>query len=140
MTSDRDDKLADQQREVEQTLNEIMDAVRRKDVDHLEGLNLYGPSFTKFDDFEPLGRQDAETCRHSEREGLLGLKAADFRFHELKVDLFGEAAVATFILGENMTTEAETISVKARSTMVFVRGGNRWKIAHEHFSAFKTNP
>jgi ketosteroid isomerase-like protein len=58
----------------------------------------------------------------------------------LKVDLFGEAAVATFILEENMTTEGETLSVKARSTMVFVRGDDRWKIAHEHFSAFKSNP
>lgn len=131
--------LAEQQ-QVERTLREIMDAVRRKDVDRLEAFHLYGPKFTKFDDFEPLDRQDAEACRRSEREGIEAAEAAEFSFSDLKVDVFGTIAIATFVLDENLRVGGEAIKAKARSTMVFAKIENDWKIVHEHFSAFKANP
>src|SRR5262245_51820830 len=128
------------QQQVERTLRDIMEAARRKDLDRIEAFHLYGPKFTKFDDWEPLDRQDAEQCRRSEREGLEAAETAEFSFGNLKVDIFGHVAIATFVLDESVRVGGETITAKARSTLVFVKVENDWKIAHEHFSPFKANP
>lgn len=58
------------QQEVIDTLHDIMAAAAAKDFARLAEHHLDGPKFTKFDDFEPLDRQDAPTARRSEEEGL----------------------------------------------------------------------
>lgn len=140
VTSALDDPRPDLQREVTAMLHDLLEAVRDRDVDRLESLHRYGPKFTKFDDFEPLHRQDAETCRLAEREGIEGLDEADFTLRDLQVDVFGQVSVATFVLEQRMRAGAETVSADARSTLVLVREDGRWRITHEHFSAFKANP
>ena len=49
----------DSQKAVAARLEEILDACRVKDFDRLVAYHLAGPKFTKFDDAEPLDRQDA---------------------------------------------------------------------------------
>ena len=76
----------------------MMAAARERDVDELESYHWFGPKFTKFDDFEPLDRQDGETTRRLEREAILAVEEFDARVVELQVDVFGQAAVATFVM------------------------------------------
>jgi hypothetical protein len=45
---------------------EVLDACRLKDFDRLVAYHLAGPEFSKFDDAEPLDRQDAETGMRAE--------------------------------------------------------------------------
>jgi ketosteroid isomerase-like protein len=125
--------------EVESTLKQIMSAARRRAVDELESYHAFGPKFTKFDDFEPLGRQDAETTRRLERETLIGVKEFTPDVVDLKVDVFGPVAVATFVMAYDVVTEDEQMSLRARSTMVFAHDKARWLIVHEHFSPFPSN-
>ena len=135
------DPFPDAQAAVERRLREVMDAAQTQDVDRLESYHLYGPKFTKFDDFEPLERQDAETTRQLEREAITGVKAFVPHVADLKVDVFGPVAVATFVFNYDVTTnDGEELSVRARATLVFVEDGAAWKIVHEHFSPFKGNP
>jgi len=129
-----------EQREVEATLHAIMQAVQRKDLTGLAGFHLHTPKFTKFDDFEPLDRQDAETARRSEEEGLGGVEGFRYRLDDLKVDVFGPVAVATFVFDYGFDSDGQAMALRARSTMVFVKDHGAWKIAHEHFSPFKSNP
>jgi len=133
------DAFPEEQVEVAEALGEVMDAARRKDADRLDGLHLYGPKFTKFDDWEPLDRQDAETARKIERDALASLKAFRPSVRDLKVDVFGPVAVATFVFPYEIETAEGKSLVKARSTIVFVRDRGRWKIAHEHHSAYRPN-
>ena len=131
----------DEQAKVEQRIRDIWSAVQNKDVDRLESYHLFGPKFTKFDDFEPLERQDAETTRRLEREAFTGVKAFVPNVTDLKVDVFGPVAVTTFVVDYDLTTEDdEELSLRARSTLVFAKDGPEWKIVHEHFSPFKGNP
>lgn len=58
-----DDQFEVEQRHVEATLHGIMEAVQGKDFARLAGYHLQSPKFTKFDDFEPLDRQDAATAQ-----------------------------------------------------------------------------
>lgn len=126
--------------EVERTLHQIMSAARRQSVDELESYHAFGPKFTKFDDFEPLGRQDADTTRRLEREALTGVKEFAPAIVDLKVDVFGPVAVATFVMRYDVVTEDdEQLSLRARSTMVFAQDEGRWLIVHEHFSPFTSN-
>jgi ketosteroid isomerase-like protein len=67
---------------------------------------------------------------------------SDFNYsvHDFKADVFGDFAIATFTIDYSMKMGEEAASAKARSTMVFVKDGDNWKITHEHFSSFKSNP
>jgi ketosteroid isomerase-like protein len=135
------DLFPEAQAAVERRLREIMNAAQTKDVDRLESYHLFGPKFTKFDDFEPLDRQDAETTRRLEDEAITGVKAFVPHVHDLKIDVFGPVAVSTFVFEYDVTTnDDEQLAVRARSTLVLAKDGTEWKIVHEHFSPFKSNP
>ena len=126
--------------EIERTVHQIMSAARRQAVDELESYHAFGPKFTKFDDFEPLERQDADTTRRLEREAITGVKEFTPSVVDLKVDVFGPVAVATFVMNYDVVTvEDERLQLHARSTMVFANCEGRWLIVHEHFSPFAAN-
>jgi ketosteroid isomerase-like protein len=128
---------AQAQAEVTATVHAIMAAATRRDVDALDAFHAFGPKFTKFDDFEPLARQDAETTRRLEREAVCGVAAFTARVEDLKVDVFGPAAVATFVLDYGaVTNDDETMAFRARATLVLVTHQGRWLIVHEHLSPF----
>ena len=131
---------AEGQTQVAQRIQEIMAAVQEQDLDLLESYHLWGPKFTKYDDWEPLERQDAETTRRIEREGIGGARAITASASQLKVDVFGRVAIATFVFDYGITLDTdERVAAKARSTMVFVKDGSEWLVTHEHLSAFKAN-
>ena len=88
----------DERAEVERTLHQIMSAARRQAVEELESYHASGPKFTKFDDLEPLERQDADTTRRLEREAITGVKEFAPDIVDLKVDVFGPVAVTTFVM------------------------------------------
>jgi ketosteroid isomerase-like protein len=59
---------------------------------------------------------------------------------DLKIDVFGNVAIATFILDVSFKTTAAQVQKQERSTMLFVKKDEVWKITHEHFSPFKPGP
>jgi hypothetical protein len=125
---------------VEERLTAIMTAARTKAVDELESYHAFGPKFTKFDDFEPLERQDGETTRRLEREAILSVEGFSPEVVDLKVDVFGRAAVATFVMAYDVAEPGgERHSFRARATMVFASEDGQWLIVHEHFSPFVAN-
>ncbi len=130
-----------EQLEVERRLEDIMSAARRQAIDELESYHAFGPKFTKFDDFEPFERQDGETTKRLEREAILGVKEFDPRIVDLKVDVFGQVAVTTFVMEYRVVDDAgDSHSFRARATMVFAKADAAWLIVHEHFSPFITQP
>jgi ketosteroid isomerase-like protein len=129
-----------EQEAVEQRLAEIMSAARRKAIDELESYHAFGPKFTKFDDFDPLERQDAETTKRLEREAILGVQEFSPEVVDLKVDVFGAVAVTTFVMEYDVVPEQdERVSFRARATLVFAKDDGQWLIVHEHFSPFVAN-
>lgn len=134
-----DKPYAQEQLEVERRIEDIMSAARRQAVDELESYHAFGRKFTKFDDFEPLERQDADTARRLEREAILGVEEFDPRVVDLKVDVFGPMAVTTFVMNYAVVAEGERHELRARGTLVLANEGSEWLIVHEHFSAFVAN-
>jgi len=126
--------------EVERRLMRVMSAARRHAIDELESYHAFGPKFTKFDDFEPLDRQDAEATKRLEREAILSVREFVPEVIDLKIDVFGAVAVTTFVMAYDVTTEQdEHYSFRARATLVFANDDGSWLIVHEHFSPFVAN-
>lgn len=117
-------------------VDEVFEAAARQEFDRLDGYHLYGPKFTKFPT-PPLGREDAEAARKGEHDGLAGISDLSLRADGLKIDVFGDAAIATFILDSSYAVGGKTTQSTARGTLVFVNDHGSWKIAHEHFSPFQ---
>ncbi len=126
-----------QQKEVRDALAGIFEAAKQKDFARLEEYHLYGPMFTKFDISETSSREDASTARERERSGIAPLQDLRMEARDLKIDVFGDVAVATFIFDCGFRNGAAMVNKSARSTLVFVKNGGRWKITHEHHSLFK---
>ena len=133
---------ADQQRDkvqIEQRLNQIFDAAEKKDFDRLESYHLYGPGFTKFAPESPT-RMDAAAARKGERDGLQAVNDLFMKAQDLKVDVFGNTGIATFIFDYGFKAGTNSFQKQSRATLVFVKDSGEWKITHEHFSPPKAGP
>ena len=86
-----------EQAQIRRRLDEIIDAAEKKDFNRLDSYHLYGQKFTKFAPEAP-GRQDAEAARKGEHEGLAAATGLAMRADDLKIDVFGRVAIATFVL------------------------------------------
>jgi len=117
---------------VEKRLNEIFDAAAKKELKRLDSYHLYGPRFSKFG-AEPH-RLDSEAARAGEHAGLTAVENVQMRARDLKIDLFGSVAIATFLMEVNFSSGGREGSSTARGTLVFVHSDGEWKITHEHFS------
>jgi len=130
----------DEQVAIKNLITDIFESAIAKDFEKSESYHLFGPKFTKFDDWEPLEKQNAEMTRKSEREAFSAMDKFTYKTQNMKVDVFDKVAIATFILDYVAQVGTDELSAKARGTLVFVKDGENWKITHEHFSAFKPNP
>ena len=125
--------------QIERRLKEIFDAAEKKDMDRLDSYHFYGPHFTKFSG-ATAARQDSAVARAGEHEGLGSIDGLLMQAENLKIEVFGSTAVATFILDCSFMAGNHGVDKKEQATMILVREGDQWKIVHEHFSAFKTAP
>jgi ketosteroid isomerase-like protein len=120
-------------------LGEIIHAAETKDLALLDSYHWYGPHFTKFASKGP--RLDAAAAREGEHKGLSALAGLKLRTEDLQIDLFHDAAVATFTMvatigGTNSANpQTNPTTKRERGTLVFVKHEGSWKIVHEHFSA-----
>ena len=123
-----------QEVQIRQRLDQIIDAAQKKDFPRLDSYHLYGPKFTKFATESP-GRLDAEAARKGEHDGLGAATDLVMRAEDVRINVFGDVGIATFVLDYSFKARTDRIQKKALTTMVFVRDGGEWKITHEHLSA-----
>ena len=121
------------QAQIQQCLQEILSAAESKDLTRLDSYHLYGPKFTKFTGSSP-DRLDAAAGQKGEHDGLGAAKGLKMRADALKIDVFDDVGIATFILDYSFESGGEVVHRKDRSTLVFVKESGQWKIAHEHLS------
>lgn len=125
-----------EQQAVAETIRAVFRAAELKQVDLLESYHLYGPQFTKFDEFGG-GREDAAATQAAEGRAVAAVKTFKANVENLKVDLLGQAAVATFIVTYSAELAEGTATGRLRSTVVLAKHGRSWKIVHEHYSALR---
>ncbi len=118
---------------INRRLQEIFAAAENKNFERLDSYHAYGPKFTKYSGTS-AERRDAAASRKGEHDGLAALKGLTMRIHDLKIDVFGEVAITTFMLDYSFDSGGETVSRRDRSTLVFIKQHGDWKITHEHLT------
>jgi ketosteroid isomerase-like protein len=133
VSSGRREEPEGQKAAVADTIRQLFRAAEERRLDRVEALHSYGPEFSKFDEFG-LGREDAAQTREAERRSLASVKSLRASVRDLKVDLLGEAALATFILDYTAETTQGLAAATLRSTVVPRSDRGRWLVVHEHYS------
>lgn len=130
------DMFEEDQERIKKMLVDIFEVARAKNMESLDTYHLNSPKFSKFDDGEIPQRQDYEMAKRTEEELFTSISGFDYELPDVKVDVFDDVAITTFILDYSVGLGDTTLSAKSRGTLVFVKDGDAWKIAHEHFSPY----
>jgi len=126
-------RFGSEEAQVKQRLAEILNAAEAKDLPRLDSYHWYDPHFTKF---AATGqRLEAVAAREDEHKGLSAPVGLKLRTDDLRIDVFDDAAVATFMMVATIKPGADAITKRDRGTLVFVKHEASWKFVHEHFSA-----
>ena len=106
---------------------------RNRDWEALRAAHLEGPKFSEFAD--GMQRNDFDAMLAREIAGLSTLEGFSIDWRDLKIDVFGDVAVATaFPIYTGTSADGQGIELEKRATMVYVKTSTGWKIAHEHLS------
>lgn len=134
--SDKDKK------EVASVIFGFFEAGKNKDLTALGGFHSDRGSFTKFDENPPYTRQNSDDAFIHEQAAFANISDYTYQIDDLRIDLHGDVAVATFYLAykgmfvNDYSFEGSPVGSRSRVTMVLARTAKGWKIAHEHFSSF----
>jgi ketosteroid isomerase-like protein len=129
-------------RDVEAVIVAFFEAGKDKDLSNLSGFHAGADRFTKFDENPPYTRQNSDEAFVHEQAAFANISDYSYTIEGLRVDLFGDVAVATFYLTyrgmfvNDYSFEGSPVGSRARVTMVLARTPAGWKIAHEHLSRF----
>lgn len=133
---------ADDRKRVEAVIFAFFEAGKNKDLTSLGDFHLSRQAFTKFDENPPFTRQNSDEAFVHEQAAFANISDYSYQIEGLRVDLFGDVAVATFYLTykgifvNDYSFEGSPVGSKDRVTMVLQKTPQGWKIAHEHFSRF----
>jgi ketosteroid isomerase-like protein len=129
------DEFPEEQEELQKVLDGIFMSFRDKDADKLISYHIYSSKFTEFRNdasrFGSVGNEEYE-------RGFVGaISAFDYNLGDLKINVFGDMAIATFEADFRPTIAGQVHQIWANVTLVFVKVNDTWKITHEHFSQFE---
>jgi len=132
--------------EIESLIRAFFEAGKNKEIASLDGFHAPSDSFTKFDENPPYTRQNSEEAFVHEQAAFANISDYNYTIEDLRVDLLGDVAVATFYLAysgmfvNDYSFEGSPVRSRARATIVATRTQKGWKIVHEHFSRFPDLP
>ena len=129
-------------KEITSVIFAFFEAGKNKDLSSIEDFHSSPSTFTKFDENPPYTRLNSEEAFVHEQAAFANISDYDYKIDDLRIDLFGETAVATFYLTykgmfiNDYSFEGSPVGSRVRATMVLTRTQRGWRMAHEHLSRF----
>jgi len=111
-----------------------LDAIKNKDEGAVR--TLFSQRYSKFDDWPPYERQDSSKALENEFGAFKVLSNYSYELKDFRADIFGDTAIATFIIHYHAVLRNAPYDVTSRVTAIVIREFPGWKIAHEHYSRF----
>jgi ketosteroid isomerase-like protein len=111
-----------------------LDGIKNKDEKVVR--SIVDESYSKFDDWPPFRRQEAEEALRNEFGAFQVLSNYTYELKDFKANVFGDVAIATFQLHYQGEIRNRHFEVNSRVTSVLKKHDSDWKIVHEHFSRF----
>ncbi len=130
----------DDERKIKNVIYGVLEAGKNRNFSLLSKLYAGDDTFSKFDDTPPYSRQTVEEAIAQEEIAFASLSDYQYAIRELKIDLIGVVAIATFyldyggVLVNNYTFEGRTISISSRATYVLEKRASGWVVVHKHIS------
>jgi len=116
-------------------LREVIDGIARDamgaNIEGLKAAHLHSEKFTKFGP-RNFDRQDVAATDESEAAFFSSIKSLDYQVRDLKIDVFGRVAVATYYPHVSFVKDGEAKELTGRQTFVFLKTAEGWKLVHEH--------
>ncbi|MEM2111683.1 MAG: nuclear transport factor 2 family protein [Candidatus Bathyarchaeia archaeon] len=122
---------------VRNVLIQRIDAIKNRDAKVLESL-IDKERYTKFDDWPPFSLQGSEALENEARAFKV-LKEYNYETKSWKIDIYGDSAIATFIIKYRGKIRDLNFNIRSRVTVFLVRHEEKWKIVHEHWSRFPSD-
>ena len=111
-----------------------IDGIKDKDQQSIADL-VDEERYTKFDDWPPFERQGLSGLDR-EGKGLRVLEEYDYETSDWQIDVFGDSALASFIVNYRGRIRDLKFNIRSRVTAFLLRRDGRWKLVHEHWSRF----
>jgi ketosteroid isomerase-like protein len=112
---------------------------KTKEIEKIE--EFLDPCFTKFGDSPPYDRRDFERALMLEQLHFASLSDYDFKIENLKTEVTGDVAIATFVLEvtgmiiDDYSFRGTSVNNKSRVTIVLQKGKKgQWRMVHQHLS------
>ena len=127
-------------KDIETTVRTFFEAGKNKDLATLADFHASKDQFTKFDENPPYSRQNSEEAFVYEQATFANISDYNYSVDDLRVDLLGDVAVASFYLTysgifvNDYSFEGSPVHARSRVTMVLGRTPKGWRMIHEHFS------
>ena len=120
---------------------EYFQLAKTKEIERID--SFLDTRFTKFGDSPPYDRRDFDRALMLEQLQFASISDYDFKIEDLKVEVQGSLAIATFLLTstgmivDDYSFRGTTINNKSRATVVFAKSEKgQWKMTHQHLSKF----
>lgn len=119
---------------VKALLSQRVDGIKRKNTDTILSL-IDGDHYSKYDDWPPWERQ-AQDALKREAEAFEVLKDYAYETSDWKIDIFNDAAAASFTIRYRGSIRGRGFDIKSRVSAFLIQQGDKWKLVHEHWSRF----
>lgn len=120
-------------------ISKYFQLAKSKEIERIP--DFFDQRFTKFGDSPPYDRRELERALMLEQLQFASISDYDFKIEDLKIDIVGDMAVATFALAstgmivDDYSFRGTTISNRSRATIVFQKDKKgAWKMLHQHLS------
>ncbi len=130
----------EEEQKIKNVIYGVFEAGKNRNFGLLTKLYSVNDNFTKFDDTPPYSRQTVEEAIAQEEIAFASLSDFQYNIRDLRIDLIGLVAVATFyldyggVLVNNYTFEGRKINISSRATYVLEKRAGGWVIVHKHIS------
>ncbi|MHC4911104.1 MAG: nuclear transport factor 2 family protein [Planctomycetota bacterium] len=119
------------QAELREVVNLIVKDAMEANIEGLQAAHLDSEKFTKFGP-RKFDRQDVGGTNESEAAFFGSISNVSEEVKDLKIDVFGDTAIATFYPHVSFVQNGEERHGSGRQTFVFLRTRDGWKLVHEH--------
>lgn len=124
-------KYPEAQIEIQKVIESIVKDAESKNIEGLKMAHLNSEKFSKFG-HRNFYRQDLKSTNESEETFFSSIEYYKQEILDLKIDVFGEYAVATYYPQVSFIQYGHEKKGSGRQTFVFLKTDEGWKIVHEH--------
>jgi len=124
--------------EVYHAVQQVLEWAKMGELDKF--IAAHDEDYTRFSDLPPFTIQHRDLALRLKTSLFTELIDPQFQIREMKVRVYGEVAVATYIMDfsgvavSGYTFEGRKLEGSSRCTAVLRKKSGRWLIVHEHLS------